>query len=120
MCRLVSCDKDVRILAVGKLISLNIDECYTVKSMYMYVFELKQNHYLQKCGHVGIFYTEAHVHKIRYKVENFEAWYMNGKMQNGEKGVQKSECGVWCKKEKKSVSVYFSTGQIYNWIRINL
>ena len=80
MYRLVSCDKDVRILAVGKLISLNIDECYTVKSMYMYVFELKQNHYLQKCGHVGEFYTKAHVHKIRYKVENFEAWYMNGKI----------------------------------------
>ena len=105
MCRLVFCDKDVRILAVGKLISLNIDESYTVKSMYMYVFELKQNHYLQKCGHVGIFYTEAHVHKIRYKVENFEAWYMNGKMQNGEKGVQK--VSSWCNaKRKKRVFLY--------------
>ena len=111
MCRLVSCDKDVRILAVGKLISLNIDECYTVKSMYMYVFELKQNHYLQKCGHVGEFYTKAHVHKIRYTVENFEAWYMNGKMQNGEKGVQKVsvECrvGVMKKGKKECFCTFF-------------
>jgi hypothetical protein len=48
---------------------------------------------------------------------------MNGKMQNGEKGVQKVsvECRVGVmQKEKKSVSVHFSTGQIYNCIRINL
>ena len=45
---------------------------------------------------------------------------MNGKMQNGEKGVQKVSVECDAKRKKKSVSVHFSTGQIYNCIRINL
>ena len=88
---------------------------YTVESMYMYMFELKQNHYLQKCGHVGVFYTKTHKYKTRYKVENFEACYITEKRQSGEKGVQKVsvECGGDAmQKRKKSDSVYISTGLI--------
>ena len=77
----------------------------------MYVFELKQNHYLQKCGHVGVFYTKTHKYKIRYKVENFEACYITEKRQSGEKGVQKVsvECGgdAMQKRKKERFYLYF-------------
>jgi hypothetical protein len=81
----------------------------------MYVFELKQNHYLQKCGHVGVFYTKTHKYKIRYKVENFEACYITEKGKVAKKAYKKR---VWsvevmrCKKRKKSDSVYISKGLI--------
>ena len=70
----MSCDKDVRALAVGKLISLNID--------------------LQECGHVGEFYTKAHVHKklgTKLRILMHDIWTEKCKMA---KKAYKSDCAT--------------------------
>ena len=84
--KLKSCDEDVRILAVGKLISPNIfNERCTGDLNYMYMSEVKTKPlFYKRCTCWSIVYTKDHVYKIGCKVMKFEAFYMDGNKQNGE------------------------------------
>ena len=92
--KLKSCDEDVRILTVGKLISPNIfNERCTGDLNYMYMSGVKTKPlFYKRCTCWSIVYTKDHVYKIGCKVMKFEAfiWTETSKMASR----RKSEDGV--------------------------
>ena len=102
MCKLKSCDEDVRILTVGKLISPNIliERC-TGDLNYMYMSGVKTKPlFYKRCTCWSIVYTNDHVYKMGCKVMKFEAfiWTETSKMASR----RRSEDGVmWCKNGKE-------------------